>query len=173
MADVKITGLTPITTIDPAVDPLPIVDVSDTSMSITGTTKKVTINQIFANAGDATFTNLTVSNNVNVTNDVLVGGGIQIGDLTVNQVVFTDGSKYLQTKTPVDARTALQTTTYTHVQGTSANPWIITHNLNAYPTVWVMDPLGRAGWAEIEYVDQNSVKVHFPGPQTGTAYLNF
>lgn len=173
MADVKITGLTPITTIDLAVDPLPIVDVSDTSMSITGTTKKVTINQIFANAGDATFTNLTVSNNVNVTNDVLVGGGIQIGDLTVNQVVFTDGSKYLQTKTAVDARTALQTTTYTHVQGTSANPWIITHNLNAYPTVWVMDPLGRAGWAEIEYVDQNSVKVHFPGSQTGTAYLNF
>ena len=111
--------------------------------------------------------------NVFVGNDVLITGGVQIGDLTVNQVVFTDGSKYLQTKTALDARTALQTTTYTHVQGTSANPWIITHNLNAYPTVWVMDPLGRAGWAEIEYVDNNIVKVHLPGPQTGTAYLNF
>ena len=173
MADVKITGLQPIVTIDPAVDPLPIVDVSDTSMASTGTTKKVTINQIFANAGDATFTNLTVSNNVNVGNDVLIAGGIQIGDLTVNQVVFTDGSKYLESKTPLDARTALQTTTFTHVQSVSANPWVINHNLNAYPTVWVIDPTGRAGWTEVEYVNNNTVNVHFPGAQTGTAYLNF
>lgn len=142
-------------------------------MASTGTTKKVTINQIFANAGDATFTNLTVSNNVNVGNDVLIAGGIQIGDLTVNQVVFTDGSKYLESKTPLDARTALQTTTFTHVQSVSANPWVINHNLNAYPTVWVIDPTGRAGWTEVEYVNNNTVNVHFPGAQTGTAYLNF
>ena len=40
-------------------------------------------------------------------------------------------------------------------------------------TVWVIDPLNRAGWAEVEYVDANTCKVHFPGAQTGTAYLNF
>jgi len=102
-----------------------------------------------------------------------LAASIQVGDLTANQVVFADGSKYLQTKTPVDARTALQTTTYTHVQSVSANPWVINHNLNAYPTVWVIDPLGRAGWTEVEYVNANTVRVHFPGAQTGTAYLNF
>lgn len=142
-------------------------------MASTGTTKKVTINQIFANAGDATFTNLTVTNTVNVGNDVLIGSSIQIGDLTASQVVFTDGSKFLETKTAVDARTALQTTTYTHTQGVSANPWVVNHNLNAYPTVWVIDPSGRAGWTEVEYISSNSLRIHFPGPQTGTAYLNF
>jgi hypothetical protein len=173
VADVKITGLAPITVLDPAVDPLPIVDVSDTSMSPTGTTKKVTVAQLFSANPNAEFTNLTVTNTITVGNDVLIGSSIQVGDLTANQVVFADGSKYLQTKTPVDARTALQTTTYTHVQSVSANPWVITHNLNAYPTVWVIDPLGRAGWTEVEYVNANTVRVHFPGAQTGTAYLNF
>lgn len=110
---------------------------------------------------------------VNTTDDVLVGGNARINDLTASQVVFTDGSKYLETKTALDARTALQTTTFTHVQSVSANPWVINHNLNAFPTVWVIDPLGRAGWTEVEYVSNNTVNVHFPGPQTGTAYLNF
>lgn len=173
MADVRITGLQPIVSVDPASDPIPIVDLSDTSMALTGTTKKITINQILANGNNASFSNVTVTNVVTVGDDVIVGSNIQIGDLTANQVVFTDGTKFLQTKTAVDARTALQTTTYTHTQGVAANPWIINHNLNAYPTVWVLDPLGRAGWTEVEYVNQNTVKVHFNGPQTGTAYLNF
>jgi len=46
MAATKITSLTPISTIDTAVDPLPIVDVSDTSQASSGTTKKVTVSQI-------------------------------------------------------------------------------------------------------------------------------
>lgn len=42
----RITDLPAITTVDAAADPLPIVDVSDTSQSVTGTTKKVTVIQI-------------------------------------------------------------------------------------------------------------------------------
>ena len=48
MASKRITDLTPITTIDVALDPLPIVDVSDTSQAASGTTKKVTVSQIAA-----------------------------------------------------------------------------------------------------------------------------
>ena len=55
MADVKITGLTAISTVDTANDPLPIVDVSDTSMATTGTTKKVTVNQILAAGANGVF----------------------------------------------------------------------------------------------------------------------
>lgn len=43
-----ITGLTSISAIDPAADPIPIVDVSETSPVATGTTKKVTVSQINA-----------------------------------------------------------------------------------------------------------------------------
>lgn len=47
MPDTKITALSAISTIDVSADPLPIVDVSDTSMAASGTTKKITINQIY------------------------------------------------------------------------------------------------------------------------------
>ena len=111
--------------------------------------------------------------NITVNGNLTVDGVVTFNALTASQVMFTDASKNVTTKAPVDARTALQTTTYTYTQGVSANPWVINHNLNAFPTVWVIDPLNRAGWAEVEYVDSNTCKVHFPGAQTGTAYLNF
>lgn len=111
--------------------------------------------------------------NITVNGNLTVDGIVTFNALTASQVMFTDASKNVTTKAPVDARTALQTTTYTYTQGVSANPWVINHNLNAFPTVWVIDPLNRAGWAEVEYVDANTCKVHFPGAQTGTAYLNF
>jgi len=117
--------------------------------------------------------NPTSSGNVLIAGNLEVDGFVTFNLLNAGQVIFTDANKNLHTKTPVDARTALQTTTYTHTQGVAANPWVITHNLNAFPTVWVIDPLGRAGWTEVEYVDANTVRAHFPGAQTGTAYLNF
>ena len=55
MADSKITALASISTsTDPAVDPLVIVDVSDTSMAATGTTKKVTLNNLLSSSPTAT-----------------------------------------------------------------------------------------------------------------------
>jgi hypothetical protein len=129
--------------------------------------------QIAISTGGVERVSVDESGILHTSEDVLVGGNARINDLTASQVVFTDGTKYLESKTPVDARTALQTTTYTHTQSVSANPWIVNHNLNAFPTVWVIDPLGRAGWTEVEYVNSNTLKVHFPGDQTGTAYLNF
>ena len=64
MADTKITALTAITTVDPAADVLPIVDVSDTSMAASGTTKKITVNQILGAGGTATLASATISGNL-------------------------------------------------------------------------------------------------------------
>ena len=62
MADSKITALTSISTSsDPANDPLVIVDVSDTSMAATGTTKKVTLNQLLACSPTATLASATIT----------------------------------------------------------------------------------------------------------------
>jgi hypothetical protein len=61
MPDAKITALTAISVIDPAVDPLPIVDVSDTAMAASGTTKKITINQILGASGTATLASATIT----------------------------------------------------------------------------------------------------------------
>lgn len=61
MADSKITALTAISTVDPTADPLVIVDVSDTSMAASGTTKKSTINQLLGAGGTATLASATIS----------------------------------------------------------------------------------------------------------------
>lgn len=54
MADTKITDLTLIASVDQANDPIPLVDVSDTSMSASGTTKKATVNKILDSLAGST-----------------------------------------------------------------------------------------------------------------------
>jgi hypothetical protein len=71
MADTKITALTAITTVDPAVDVLPIVDVSDTTMAASGTTKKITSNQILGAGGTATLASATITGDLTVNTNVL------------------------------------------------------------------------------------------------------
>lgn len=64
MASKRITDLTLISTIDTAVDPLPIVDISDTSQAASGTTKKVTVDQIESSIFGATGSKAIVVDNV-------------------------------------------------------------------------------------------------------------
>jgi hypothetical protein len=71
MADTKITALTAISTVDPAVDVLPIVDVSDTTMAASGTTKKITSNQILGAGGTATLASATITGDLTVDTNVL------------------------------------------------------------------------------------------------------
>ena len=72
MADSKITALTSISTsTDPANDPLVIVDVSDTSMAATGTTKKVTLNQLLGASGTATLASATITGDLTVDTSTL------------------------------------------------------------------------------------------------------
>jgi len=61
MADSKITALTALTAADPANDMMPIVDVSDTSMAASGTTKRISINNILACSPSATLASLNVT----------------------------------------------------------------------------------------------------------------
>jgi len=61
MADVKITALTALTAADPANDVIPIVDVSDTTMAASGTTKKISVNNILGASGTATLASATIT----------------------------------------------------------------------------------------------------------------
>jgi len=72
MADSKITALTSIgTSTDPANDPLVIVDVSDTSMAASGTTKKVTLNNLLACSPTATLASATITGDLTVDTSTL------------------------------------------------------------------------------------------------------
>ena len=71
MADTKITALTAISSITPATFPLPIVDLLDTTMAGSGTTKKVTVNQILGCGGTATLASATITGDLTVDTSTL------------------------------------------------------------------------------------------------------
>lgn len=50
--------------------------------------------------------------------------------------------------------------------------WNITHNMNKYPSVMVVDNDLNQVWAEIQYIDLNTVKIRFTYDFTGKAFLN-
>ncbi len=73
MPDSKITALASTGTgTDPANDPLVIVDVSDTSMAASGTTKKVTLNNLLACSPTATLASATITGALTVDTSTLV-----------------------------------------------------------------------------------------------------
>jgi hypothetical protein len=61
MADTKITALTALTAADPINDVIPIVDVSDTTMAASGTTKKISVNNILGASGTATLASVAIT----------------------------------------------------------------------------------------------------------------
>ena len=84
MADTKITALTALTAADPANDVIPIVDVSDTTMAASGTTKKISVNNILGASGTATLASATITGAATVGTTLGVTGNATLsGDLTV------------------------------------------------------------------------------------------
>jgi len=86
MPDTKITALTALTTADPANDMMPIVDVSDTTMAASGTTKRISINNILACSPSATLASATITGNLTVdTNTLFVdAANNRVGILTAS-----------------------------------------------------------------------------------------
>ena len=128
MADTKITGLTnfdssntPYWPPAPASDVIPIVDVSDTTMAGSGTTKKISINNLLSSSPTATgaFT---------VSGLVTAGSATISGDLTVR----TD--KLVVTSTGVGAGTA-----------TPACPLEVYKNTNGQNRVFINNPSTGSG----------------------------
>ena len=57
-------------------------------------------------------------------------------------------------------------------QGTPASTWTITHDLNKFPSVSVVNSANEVVYGEIDYIDVNSLTVTFNGGFSGKAYLN-
>ena len=92
MADTKITALTALTAADPANDVIPIVDVSDTSMAASGTTKKISVNNILGASGTATLASATISGDLTVDTSTLKvdSANNRVGILTASPAVALD-----------------------------------------------------------------------------------
>ena len=60
---------------------------------------------------------------------------------------------------------------YVHTQIAASTVWEITHSLNKYPTVTIIDSGGSIVIGEVDYIDQNRVTVTFSVTMSGTASL--
>jgi hypothetical protein len=99
MADVKITALAVLTAADPINDAIPIVDVSDTTMAASGTTKRISVNNILGASGTATLASATITGDLTVRTTGLVVNttGVGIGIVpTRNLSLFSGSSPVLQ-----------------------------------------------------------------------------
>ena len=98
MADTKITALTAIgaNPIIPSTFPIPMVDLTDTSMAASGTTKKVTVNQILGAGGTATLASATITGDLTVKTNVLkvdtTNNRVGIGTATPAAALDVQGS---------------------------------------------------------------------------------
>jgi hypothetical protein len=128
MADTKITALTALTAADPANDVIPIVDVSDTTMAASGTTKKISVNNILSSSptasGALTVTGLVTAGSATITGDLTVDTSTLKVDSTNNRVIVghTSGSAAFQVTNAGAAGLEIQPT------GFSSSPLIQSYN---------------------------------------------
>lgn len=61
---------------------------------------------------------------------------------------------------------------FTFVQSTPAQVWTITHNLGKNPSVSVADTAGSWVVGQVDYINNNELRITFNAPFPGEAYLN-
>lgn len=61
---------------------------------------------------------------------------------------------------------------FIYTKGTPDKVWDITHNLDKYPSVTIVDSAGSVVMGDITYISKNNLKVTFSAAFGGTAYLN-
>jgi hypothetical protein len=61
---------------------------------------------------------------------------------------------------------------YAHTQGVASDTWSVTHSLNKYPSVTVVDSGGTTVVGDIQHVDLNNAVLSFSWPFSGAAYFN-
>jgi hypothetical protein len=61
---------------------------------------------------------------------------------------------------------------FTFQQDVPSALWSVTHDLNRFPSVTVVDTGGSEVWPDVHYLDAMSVDLAFGSPTTGRAYFN-
>jgi hypothetical protein len=112
----------------------------------------------------------------------IVNGRVDIGKLHVHNVEGSEENEYVlldgasdnyiypygnptQISNNVDKH-------YTHTQIQALDTWSITHNLQKFPSVTVVDSAGSKVTGEVDYTDINNLTVSFTAEFGGIAYLN-
>ena len=114
-----------------------------------------------------------MSTNIKVTTT----SGTQINVTRKNSNSISVSAKSNKTNVVASPRAVLSTgiisdKNYEHDQASPSATWTITHNLNKYPSVSIVDSAGTLIITEVEYTSKNQVVVTFDASTSGKAYLN-
>ena len=61
---------------------------------------------------------------------------------------------------------------YVHTQSTASDTWTVNHDLGKKPSVTVVDSAETVVLGDVEYVDNDNVKIYFENQFSGKAYFN-
>jgi hypothetical protein len=165
MPDTKITALTALTAADPANDMFPVVDVSDTTMAASGTTKRISINNILACSPTATLASATITGDLTVNTNVLKVDstndrvGIRTASpaepLTVdNSSGVTTGAIRIYATDQAHSRLSIQNTNGQAFHLVAGNPGVSNAGFALYDntgaaTRWYVDSTGVHTWQNV------------------------
>ncbi len=62
--------------------------------------------------------------------------------------------------------------TFTFTQSVASSTWSVTHNLDKFPSVSVVDSGNTTVLGSVEYINENELTITFSAPFSGYAYMN-
>jgi len=133
----------------------------DVTDPITGLTSTTLVDSILTQNANPGGTTLTIAGNLSVTGAIQdstasPGAQAQILSSTVTGTRWVD----------------FTSSTFVFTQGVAATTWNITHNLNKFPSITVIDTGNTVVTGEYTYIDTNNVTLTFSAGFAGKAYLN-
>ena len=133
----------------------------DVSDPITGLVQTTLVDSIMTQDVNPNGTTLTIAGTLSVTGAIQdstasPGAQAQILSSTVTGTRWVD----------------FTSSTFTFIQGVAATTWNITHNLNKFPSITVIDTGNTVVTGEYIYIDSNNVTLTFSAGFAGKAYLN-
>ena len=121
-----------------------VIDVSDTSHSPEGTSKKITLGDIKSSL----FTD----------------------DADLLDRANHTGTQ--PSSTISDFASIIRDLSYVHDQGVPNSVWTINHNLNKYPSAIAVDTAKAVMMGQIDYINLNNLTITFNASFSGEAYIN-
>ena len=86
--------------------------------------------------------------------------------------VTSDNDEQFRWKSGVYVLLSPKDKNYVHDQGIPSQLWVISHNLNKFPSVCVVDSAKSMVVGQIDYIDLNNMEISFNSSFSGEAYLN-
>ena len=117
---------------------------------------------------------ISVLGHYKVTAYAISGGNTNFYDLTLT---FIGGNGSLQIESIYEIinfvkASAAGDLNFVFTQAVPAVTWTVTHNFGKFPSVSIVDTNDQEVFAQVDYVDVNSLTITFAEAQAGKAYIN-